>query len=145
MDTPCVIFILQTSSLSLSSPSQPSPPLPSPALSSALSLLPSPLGLLTMRDLHNMMSEILKMQDFNHPHVMTLMGMSFDAANTPSMVMPYMANGSLLSYLKMNRPLLLVADTADVKKVRGCVCVQCAQNRNTLVTIASSYMPPRSC
>ena len=112
------------------------------------SLLPSPLlslGLFTMRDLHNMMSEILKMQDFSHPHVMTLMGMSFDAANTPSMVMPYMANGSLLSYLKMNRPLLLVADTADVKKVRGCVCILCAQNRNTLVTIASSYTPPRSC
>ncbi|KAL5476074.1 hypothetical protein EMCRGX_G025977 [Ephydatia muelleri] len=76
-------------------------------------------GLFTMRDLHNMMSEILKMQDFSHPHVMTLMGMSFDAANTPSMVMPYMANGSLLSYLKMNRPLLLVADTADVKKLHA--------------------------
>ena len=126
MDTPCVIFILQTPSLPLSSLSQPSPPIPSPALHSAPSLLPSlllSLGLFTMRDLHNMMSEILKMQDFNHPHVMTLMGMSFDAANTPSMVMPYMANGSLLSYLKMNRPLLLVADTADAKKVRGCVSV----------------------
>eukprot|EP00731_Ephydatia_muelleri_P030153 Em0021g676a len=77
-------------------------------------------GLFTMRDLHNMMSEILKMQDFSHPHVMTLMGMSFDAANTPSMVMPYMANGSLLSYLKMNRALLLVVDVAaDVDRLHA--------------------------
>ncbi|KAL5476079.1 hypothetical protein EMCRGX_G025984 [Ephydatia muelleri] len=95
-------------------------------------------GLFTMRDLHNMMSEILKMQDFNHPHVMTLMGMSFDAANTPSMVMPYMANGSLLSYLKMNRPLLLVADTADVKKLHASeklltrICCQVAQGMEYL-------------
>ena len=86
-----------------------------------------------------MMSEILKMQDFSHPHVMTLIGMSFDAANTPSMVMPYMANGSLLSYLKMNRPLLLIVDVAsDVDKVRGLMCVQCAQNANILLTIHSA-------
>ena len=104
------------------------------------------LGLFTMRDLLNMMSEILKMQDFSHPHVMTLMGMSFDAANTPSMVMPYMANGSLLSYLKMNRALLLVVDVAaDVDKVRGLVRVQCIWDAIASVTIASSYTPPRSC
>ena len=93
-----------------------------------------------------MMSEILKMQDFSHPHVMTLMGMSFDASNTPSMVMPYMANGSLLSYLKMNRTLLLVVDVAaDVDRVRGLVRVQCIWDAIASVTIGSSSMPPRSC
>ena len=67
-----------------------------------------------------MMSEILKMQDFNHSHVMTLMGMSFDAANTPSMVMPYMANALHGQW----QPTLLPQDEqtppSDVDKVRGC-------------------------
>eukprot|EP00731_Ephydatia_muelleri_P030200 Em0021g723a len=96
-------------------------------------------GLFTMRDLLNMMSEILKMQDFSHPHVMTLMGMSFDAANTPSMVMPYMANGSLLSYLKMNRALLLVVDVAaDVDRLHASeklltrICCQVAKGMEYL-------------
>ena len=32
--------------------------------------------------LSSMMDEILKMQDFHHPHVMTLIGVSFDANHT---------------------------------------------------------------
>ena len=92
-----------------------------------------------------MMSEILKMQDFSHPHVMTLMGMSFDAANTPSMVMPYMANGSLLSYLKMNRGLLLVVNVAaDVDKVRGLVCVQCIWDGNFSVPLVPAPCLPEA-
>ena len=71
-----------------------------------------------MNDLSSMMGEILKMQDFHHPHVMTLIGVSFDANHTPSMVMPIMANGSLLSYLKNNRFTLLISEAADEKTVR---------------------------
>ena len=71
-----------------------------------------------MNDLSSMMEEILKMQDFHHPHVMTLIGVAFDASHTPSMVMPFMANGSLLSYLKNNRPSLLLTQAADEDKVR---------------------------
>ena len=72
-----------------------------------------------MNDLSSMMDEILKMQDFHHPHVMTLIGVSFDANHTPTMVMPFMANGSLLSYLKKNRASLLIPDTADQETVRA--------------------------
>ena len=71
-----------------------------------------------MNDLSSMMGEILKMQDFHHPHVMTLIGVSFDANHTPSMVMPFMANGSLLSYLKNNRSALLISEAADEETVR---------------------------
>ena len=76
-----------------------------------------------MIDLCSMMGEILKMQDFHHPHVMTLIGVSFDANHTLSMVMPFMANGSLLSYLKNNRSSLLLAQAADEEKVRDSVIV----------------------
>ena len=89
-------------------------------------MLPSsdemPLGLFTMNDLSSMMGEILKMQDFHHPHVMTLIGVSFDASHTPSMVMPFMTNGSLLSYLKNNRSSLLISEAADKETVRLSLC-----------------------
>ena len=75
-----------------------------------------------MNDLSSMMGEILKMQDFHHPHVMTLIGVSFDANHTPSIVMPFMANGSLLSYLKNNRSSLLISEAADEETVR-CTCM----------------------
>ena len=75
-----------------------------------------------MNDLSSMMGEILKMQDFHHPHVMTLIGVSFDANHTPSMVMPFMANGSLLSYLKNNRPSLIISEAADEITVRLSFC-----------------------
>ena len=79
-----------------------------------------------MNDLSSMMGEILKMQDFHHPHVMTLIGVAFDASHTPSMVMPFMANGSLLSYLKNNRPSLLLTQAADEEKVReNMIIVSC--------------------
>eukprot|EP00731_Ephydatia_muelleri_P021568 Em0014g159a len=90
-------------------------------------------GLFTMNDLCSMMREILKMQDFHHPHVMTLIGVSFDANHTPSMVMPFMANGSLLSYLKNNRSSLLLAQVADEEKMHTAqkllmkMCYQIAQ------------------
>ena len=75
-----------------------------------------------MNDLSSMMDEILKMQDFHHPHVMTLIGVSFDANHTPSMVMPFMANGSVLSYLKTNRSSLIIPEAADEETVRLSLC-----------------------
>ena len=83
----------------------------------------APLGLFTKNDISSMMDEILKMQDFHHPHVMTLIGVSFDANHTPTMVMPFMANGSLLSYLKNNRTSLLIPDTADHETVRAPIVI----------------------
>ncbi len=45
-----------------------------------------------------MVSEITKMQEFHHPHVMSLIGVCVDAGPVVSMVMPYME--SILDYLK---------------------------------------------
>ena len=36
-------------------------------------------GLFTPNDVQSMMDEVLKMQSFNHPHVMTLIGVCLDA------------------------------------------------------------------
>ncbi len=46
------------------------------------------------------------MNEFSHPNVLSLIGVSLDAGKTPYIVMPFMANGSLLNYLKKERPNL---------------------------------------
>ena len=43
------------------------------------------------------------MQEFKHPHVLPLIGVCLDTGPGISMVMPFMANGSLLDYLKKER------------------------------------------
>ena len=60
-----------------------------------------------------MTDEILKMQDFDHCHVMSLLGVCLDAGPGLSIVMPYMANGSLSGYLKKDRANLVLAENMD--------------------------------
>ncbi len=61
------------------------------------------------------------MKDFSHPNVLSLIGVSLDAGQSPHIVMPYMANGSLLNYLKKERPNL----TVDDKAPEELVCLVC--------------------
>jgi len=60
-----------------------------------------------------MMEESLKMKTFSHPHVLSLIGVCIDAGESPYIVMPYMANGSLLAYLRRERPNLTIAEGAS--------------------------------
>ena len=66
------------------------------------------------------MSESIKMKRFNHPNVTSLIGVCVDAGPAPYIIMPFMANGSLLSYLKKHRTELLPSDTAD-EDIVSCV------------------------
>ena len=65
----------------------------------------------------NLLKECAKMKDFDHPNVLTLRGVCLDGGPAPYIVMPYMANGSLLSHLKKNRKNLVInpdhGDLAD--------------------------------
>ena len=60
----------------------------------------------------------MKMKQFNHPNVMNLIGVCLNAGPAPYIVMPFMANGSLLSYLRKERPNLLLDENADDDSVR---------------------------
>ena len=55
------------------------------------------------------------MKDFNHPHIMSLIGVCLDTSL--GVVMPFMANGSVLSYLKREKAALLLSDEADIEEV----------------------------
>ena len=39
------------------------------------------------------------MKDFNHKHVLSLIGVSIDPMGVPLVVLPFMANGNLKKYL----------------------------------------------
>ena len=49
------------------------------------------------------------MHKFDHPNVLTLRGVCLDGGPAPYIIMPFMANGSLLAYLRKNRGTLTVS------------------------------------
>ena len=55
-----------------------------------------------------LLNECAKMRDFDNHHVMTLKGVCLDGGPIPYVVLPYMANGSLLSYLRKERLNLII-------------------------------------
>ena len=59
------------------------------------------------------MEESLKMKQFDHPNILNVIGVCIDAGPAPYIVMPFMANGSLLCYLKKERSNLIVPSDAD--------------------------------
>ena len=60
------------------------------------------------KDVTDLIEESLKMKSFHHPNVLHLIGVCIDAGASPYLVMPYMLNGSLLSYLRKDRPKLTI-------------------------------------
>ena len=77
-----------------------------------------PVGDFDDLDVDQFVEESLKMSRFKHAHVMGLIGVCLDAGPAPYIVMPYMANGSLLKYLKRERKSLVFTDDADEDEVR---------------------------
>ena len=62
------------------------------------------------------------MQFFDHPNVMPLLGVCLDAGclgaeSAPCLVMPYMANGSLLTYLRKAKKALVLPMEATSEQV----------------------------
>ena len=56
-----------------------------------------------------MLKECAKMLTFSHPNVLTLSGVCLDGGPAPYIIMPFMANGSLLAYLKKQRAKLVIS------------------------------------
>ena len=56
------------------------------------------------------------MGKFDHPNVLTLRGVCLDGGPAPYIIMPFMANGSLLTYLKNNRKCLVFSSRSEDDK-----------------------------
>ena len=57
------------------------------------------------------------MSELSHPNIMGVLGVHMDLTRGPSIVMPYMANGSLLDYLKRERKGLYLDFDAEADTV----------------------------
>ena len=65
------------------------------------------------------------MSKFDHPNVLTLIGVCLDGGPAPFIIMPFMMNGSLLTYLTKNRAKLVIesANCQDDSDVRFNVAI----------------------
>ena len=73
--------------------------------------------MVTPNDIHNLEEEVLKMQSFEHPNVMSLIGVCENFCGGPAIVMPFMANGSVLDYLRRERKSLVLSTEAEESMV----------------------------
>lgn len=71
----------------------------------------APLDFITI--LKDLMTECERMQWFHHPNVMSLIRVCIDTGAAPYIVMPFMANGSLLAYLRKERPHFTVTGAGN--------------------------------
>ena len=76
----------------------------------------SVLGFFDTIAVEELFKECAKMINLNHPNVLTLRGVCMDRGPVPYIVLPYMANGSLLNYLKKKRTILVHNDSSQVRK-----------------------------
>ena len=67
------------------------------------------------------------MSRFTHPHVMGLIGVCLDSGPAPFIVMPFMANGSLLYYLKRERKNIVLSEDDDEDTV-SLLFLMCSEN-----------------
>ena len=56
--------------------------------------------------MHDFLFEANRMKDFSHPNILSLIGVSWDPARKAMVLLPYMKNGDLRSYIsnEKNRP-----------------------------------------
>ena len=66
------------------------------------------IGFLEQSLVNNLLEECAKMAEFDHPNVLSLIGVCLDGGPAPFIVMPFMHNGSLIYHLKREREKLVV-------------------------------------
>ena len=97
-------------------------------------------GSFSKSDIDSFVDECLTMSQFDHRNVMSLIGVCTDLGPTPYIIMPFMSGGSLLSYLKRERPNLTVADNTDEDTMLGArknLLSICLQVSNGMFYLAS--------
>ena len=73
------------------------------------------IALMAVNDKDRLLKEVLLMLNFNHPNVMSLIGLSFEG-EMPLLIMPFMSKGNVLGYVREHRETLFLTDI-DHEKV----------------------------
>ena len=84
-------------------------------------------------DVKKLIKEITTMLSFDHPNVMSLIGVSLDR-ESPLLIMPFMINGSVLDYVKHHKEELLHTSEAAEAQVGHNVIINCCISVLVLAT-----------
>ncbi len=71
------------------------------------------IGFVQKELVKDLLKECVKMHKFEHPNVLKLSGVCLDGGPAPYIIMPFMANGSLLTYLKNHRNQFVLDSSAE--------------------------------
>ena len=82
------------------------------------------------------------MQYFKHPNVMSLIGVCENFCGGPAVVMPFMANGSVLDYLRRERKNLVLDAEAEKSMVCTGICSLTAWTLCQFRTATKSWAGP---
>ena len=74
-------------------------------------------GSFTDEDTRTLIRECVLMYRLAHPNIISLIGLCLDAGPFPYIILPFMENGSLLSYVKDNREILVTNTNTDDEMV----------------------------
>ena len=74
-------------------------------------------GSFTDEDTQTLIRECILMHRLAHPNIISLIGLCLDAGPSPYIILPFMENGSLLSYVKDNREILVTNANTDNEMV----------------------------
>lgn len=89
------------------------------------------IGFYDKSDIEDMLRESSKMYKFKHQNVLTLNGVCLDGGPAPFIIMPFMANGSLLTYLKKNRNSLVIS----IDEVEEVIILSSMQDITTVISV----------
>ena len=92
-------------------------------------------GFFDNSQVNKIMEESIKMKHFDHPNVLHLIGVCLDAGPAPYVVMPYMANGSLLHYLKKERNNIVLQVGGDEDVVSICYIAQFLKSTTPITSL----------
>ena len=68
-------------------------------------------------ELKGFLEESVVMCGFDHPHVLGLIGICLDPSNSPYLLLPFMENGDLRTYLKNKRDAGGLLDVSEYPQV----------------------------
>ena len=87
----------------------------------------------------DLLRECTRMYKFEHPNVLKLSGLCLDGGPAPYIIMPFMANGSLLSYLREERESLVVDPDTTNKEVNTIICTSCIPR--CCYSVGNAFLP----
>ena len=77
----------------------------------------SHVGSFTHQHTKTLIKECALIHELDRPNVTSLVGICLDAGPSPYIILPFMENGSLLSYVKSNKTILCTDTNTDEETV----------------------------